>query len=58
MVDLEKNYNVSKKTDAKILICLKDKEGYILDALKHNKMLSANVEMKRLVFFFKLPEPY
>lgn len=45
-LDLGKNYNVSKKTDARVPICPKDKEGFIIDALKHYKMLDADVEMK------------
>ena len=45
-LDLGKNYNVSKKTDARVPICPKDKEEFIMDALKHYKMLDADVEMK------------
>ena len=45
-LDLGKNYNVSKKTDARVPVCPKDKEGFIIDALKHYKMLDADVEMK------------
>lgn len=44
-LDTGKNYNVSKKADAKVPICPKDKEKYILDALKYFKMLDADVEM-------------
>ncbi len=43
---LGKNYNVSKKTDARVPVCPKDKERFIIDALKHYKMLDADVEMK------------
>lgn len=45
-LDLGKNYNVSKKTDARVPICPKDKEEFIMDALKHYKMLDADVKMK------------
>lgn len=41
-----KNYNVSKKTDARVPVCPKDKEGFIVDALKYYKMLDTDVEMK------------
>ena len=45
-LDLGKNYNVSKKTNARVPVCPKDKEGFIVDALKHYKMLDTDVEMK------------
>ena len=45
-LDLGKNYNVSKKTDARVPTCPKDKERFIIDAMKHYKMMDADVEMK------------
>jgi len=44
-LDLGKNYNVSKKTDSRVPICPKDKEGLVIDALEHYKMLDADMDM-------------
>lgn len=45
-LDLGTNYNVSKNPDARVPKCPKAKEEAILDALKHYRMLDAEVERK------------
>lgn len=45
-LDLGKNYNLSKKENARVPTCPKEKEAYIVDALKHFRMLDMSVEME------------
>lgn len=45
-LDLGKNYNLSKKENARVPTCPKEKEAYIMDALKHFRMLDVSVEME------------
>ena len=45
-LDLGKNYNLSKKENARVPTCPKAKEAYIMDALKHFRMLDMSVEME------------
>lgn len=45
-LNLGKNYNLSKKENARVPTCPKAKEAYIMDALKHFRMLDMSVEME------------
>lgn len=45
-LDVGVNYNLSKKENARVPICPKEKEAYIVDALKHFRMLDMSVEME------------
>ena len=45
-LDMGTNYNISKKENARVPTCPKEKEGYIIDALKHFRMLDISVEME------------
>lgn len=45
-LDLRTNYNTAKNPAARVPKCPKQKEEFILDALKHYRMLDADVEMK------------
>lgn len=44
-LDVGVNYNVSKKTNARVPKCPKEKEICIMNALKHYKMLDKNTEL-------------
>lgn len=45
-LDMGVNYNLSKKEKARVPTCPKEKEAYIMDALKHFRMLDMSVEME------------
>ena len=45
-LDMGVNYNISKKENARVPTCPKEKEVYIVDALKHFRMLDMSVEME------------
>ena len=45
-LSLGTNYNLSKKENARVPTCPKEKEAYIIDALKHFRMLDMSVEME------------
>lgn len=45
-LSLGMNYNLSKKENARVPTCPKEKEAYIIDALKHFRMLDMSVEME------------
>ena len=45
-LDMGVNYNVSKKENARVPTCPKEKEAYIIDALKHFRLLDMSVEME------------
>lgn len=45
-LDMGINYNLSKKENARVPTCPKEKEEYIIDALKHFRMLDMSVEME------------
>lgn len=45
-LDMGVNYNLSKKENARVPTCPKEKEAYIVDALKHFRMLDMSVEME------------
>lgn len=45
-LDMGINYNLSKKENASVPTCPKEKEAYIMDALKHFRMLDVSVEME------------
>lgn len=45
-LDMGVNYNVSKKENAKVPRCPREKEEYIMDALKYYRMLDASVELE------------
>ena len=45
-LDMGVNYNVSKKENARVPNCPREKEEYIIDALKYYRMLDASVELE------------
>ena len=45
-LDMGIHYNVSKKENARVPKCPKEKEEYIMDALRHFRMLDASVELE------------